>query len=474
MKKLFLQKQNMWIIIFVVYSVLWLGLCVFLLLPSVQLLVIKLGENFANSIGKSSADERIIKLAKNVPLYGFAFYIFSIFLITLEKLTIKRQDEKNHNWEKMFIASITLLAVAIRIAGFNHITGDYLGQSEWVMHFRTNGHFSGFKTFPGNYNAIYMYFLLILSYLPLSMELYIMKLFSCIFDFVCAFYAVKIIHNMTQNKKISLLAYAIILFSPTLFINSGLWAQCESMYAAFVLMSFYYLQKNKIRNAMLFFGIGLSFKLQAIFSLPFFIFFFVYKKISLKNFIFILIGLIVVSIPAWLFGWPIIRMPLNYIAGTDISDALTHNAPTIFVWGNIPPAIPVIFITTVLFCIGFLVIHKYSVPSNNTLLLLFLFCNFVIPFFLPRMHERYFYIGEIAVLLYSIVNPRRLWISLAVIMPALATYSGYLWRSNPFSLVHLSYVMLLAVIFILKWLIESIFLDQASYGEEETKKFLSS
>ena len=66
--------------------------------------------------------------------------------------------------------------------------------------------------------------------------------------------------------------------------------------------------------------------------------------------------------------------------------------------------------------------------------------------------------------MYSIANPRRFYIFFAVIMPTIATYSGFLWDSNPFSLVHLSYVMLVAVVFISKWLIESIYLDRASQG----------
>ena len=210
------------------------------------------------------------------------------------------------------------------------------------------------------------------------------------------------------------------------------------------------------------FGIGLSFKLQAIFPLPFTILFFIYKKISLKYFLYAVIGFFAVSIPAWLFGWPLIRWFHNYFSGTSLGGPLTLNAPTIFTWGNIPAAIPVVFITAVLFCIGFLIIGKYSQPSNDTLLLLFLFCNVSIPFFLPNMHERYFYAGEIAVLLYSLVNPKRFWISFAVIMPALATYSGYLWGTNPFPLVHLSGIMLLAIVFITKWLIESISGDQAA------------
>ena len=459
MKKTILK--NKWMIIFAVYSVIWLGACLFLLLPQSRLSILEFTENFFNTTtGRSYSPQRIIRDARQGAIYGFAFYVFLLFLVALEKFIIKRSGKNNINWERLFAALITLLAVAIRVAGFNYKTLDYLVQSEWVTHLRENGHFFGFKTFPGNYNAIYLYFLGILSYLPQTAELYLMKIISCAFDFVCAFYAMKIMHRITRNQKIGLLAYAAVLFTPTVFINSSLWAQSESMYTAFVLIAFYYLTEDKFRSAMLFFGIGLSFKLQVIFSLPFIILFFIYKKISLKNFLFIPIGLFAVSIPAYFFGWPLLRMPLNYLAGTDISTSLTHNAPTIFAWGNIPGIIPVIFIAAVLFCIGFLVINKHSVPSNNTLLLLFLFCNFSIPFFLPRMHERYFFVGEIAVVLYSIANPKRFWISLAVIMPALVTYSGYLWDFYPFPLMNLSGIMLLAVVIISKWLIESILQDQ--------------
>jgi Gpi18-like mannosyltransferase len=346
--------------------------------------------------------------------------------------------------------------------GFNYKTGDYFTQSSWVTYLRENGRFLGYKHFPGNYNAIYIYLLGILSYLPESLELYLMKAASCVFDYICAIFSMKIMQRMTQNKKTGLLTYAVILFSPTIFINSGLWGQCDSMHTAFVLMALYFLLNNNIRTAMIYFGVGLSFKLQAVFPLPFIIYFFVYKRISIKNLFYIFIGFFGVSIPAWLFGWPLIKCITNYIAGTNMSGVLTMNAPTIFTWGNITGIMPVIFITAVLCCIGFLIISKNSMPSNNTILLLFLFCNFAIPFFLPNMHERYFYIGEIAVLLYSIANPKRFWISIAVIMPALATYSGYLWWKNPFSLLNLSGVMLGAVIVISKWLLESIRFDQTA------------
>jgi hypothetical protein len=237
------------------------------------------------------------------------------------------------------------------------------------------------------------------------------------------------------------------------------------MYTAFMLISLFYIVKNSPVKVMIFFGISLSFKLQAIFMLPFIIFVFVYKKWSFTRLLYLFAGLLDVSIPAWLFGWPIYKWFTNYTAGTYIGGALFLNAPTVFTWGDIPGTIPVLFILCVLLCLGFLIINRKSEISNSTLLLLFLFCNFVIPFFLPNMHERYFYAGEIAVLLYVLLNPKRFWISLLVFLPAIFTYSNFLYGTSYFTLQQLSLVVLCGSVIITKWLIESIISDQHNYFE---------
>jgi Gpi18-like mannosyltransferase len=455
MKNIIWGNKTKTIVLFL-FSALWLIGCALLLIPQIRPLIIQFAEKYLVADGKIEHLEDIAKYA----FLGLAFYVFIVFAGVLEKTVIRSDDKKQYNWETLFIIIITVLSAVIRIAGFNHKTGDYFIQSSWVTYLRENGHFLGFKLFPGNDNAVYMYLLGILSYLPESMELYLMKAASCVFDYICAVFSMKIIRQITHSTKTGLLAYTIVLFSPTAFINSGLWGQSDSMYAAFILISFYLLLNNRIRAAMIYFGIGLSFKLQAIFSLPFIIYLFVYKKTSLKNLPHIFIGFFGVSVPAWLLGWPLVACIKNYVGGIGISDRLTRNAPTIFTWGNIPAAIPVIFIVAILLSIGFLIINKQRKPSYNTILLLFLFCNFSIPFFLPNMHERYFYIGEIAALLYAVANPKRFWIAIAVNIPALATYAGYLWETNPFSLLSLSGVMLFSTMVIFKWLVENIFLDQ--------------
>jgi Gpi18-like mannosyltransferase len=444
------------------FTVVWLTLCFLPLFPQIRNVLIGFVQDHVvhKTINYSFWDQRLVKIA----FAGFCFYAFIIFLFLLESLVINHDDNEKMDWECLFFFVVTILALLTRFSGFGHKTGDYILQSEWVAHLRENGHFGGLKTTSANYNAIYLYLCGVLSYLPASWELYVMKLFSCVFDFVCAVFSMKIIHQITSSRKMGLLAYAVILFSPTVVLNSGVWAQCDSIYAAFMLVSLFYIMVDRPIKSMIFFGVGLSVKLQAVFMLPALILVFIVKKWSVHRLLYVLPGIFTVSIPAWFFGWPPHKWFFNYFAGTEISGSnlLTMNAPTIYSWGIIDGGewMPILFITAMLMLLGFLVINRKTLMSYNTLLLLFLFCYFAVPFFLPNIHERYFYVGEIAVLLFSLVNPKKFYISFLVIMPAISTYFGYLYGAALFPLMQLSIVMLAGIIFITKWLIESILADQ--------------
>jgi len=293
-----LKENKKQLTLFIILTTLCFSACALLFVPQIQALIIVFAERNIVSDGTVDHPELITKVGVAA---GIAFYIFVLFLWALEYLIIKRRDDRVFNWELFFIVIITVLGAIIRLTGFEWQTSDFDLQSSWVTYLRENGRFSAFRHFPGNYNAIYMYILAILSYLPESLELSLMKAASCLFDYICAFAAMKIIGKITHNK-LGLLAYAVILFSPTVFINSGLWAQCDSMHTAFILLSLYYLLDNRVKLSLILFGVGLSFKLQAIFPLPFILYFFISRKISLKNLPYIFVGFFSVSIPAWFLG----------------------------------------------------------------------------------------------------------------------------------------------------------------------------
>lgn len=62
-----------------------------------------------------------------------------------------------------------------------------------------------------------------------------------------------------------------VLFLPQVFLNSGMWGQCDSIYTAFCLLALCALARGRSLPAFLLLGVGFAFKLQAVFFLPVFL-----------------------------------------------------------------------------------------------------------------------------------------------------------------------------------------------------------
>jgi Gpi18-like mannosyltransferase len=84
---------------------------------------------------------------------------------------------------------------------------------------------------------------------------------------VLAGFAALIVRERFRRPVFPLLCFTVVLYAPTVQVNSSWRGQCDSIYAA-CLGSLYFLLRNKPWWAAIFFGLALSFKLQAIFLLP--------------------------------------------------------------------------------------------------------------------------------------------------------------------------------------------------------------
>ena len=49
------------------------------------------------------------------------------------------------------------------------------------------------------------------------------------------------------------------------------------------------------------------------------------------------------------------------------------------------------------------------------------------PFFMPHMHERYFYLADALCILYVILNPKKVYVAPLVLLPSLMCYMLYLF-----------------------------------------------
>ena len=168
---------------------------------------------------------------------------------------------------RLVIAVTVVVAVLVRFVFINQVSADYRTfVSPWYDQLKAGG-LSALDGDYSNYNPPYLYLLALATHLPLP-KIIAIKGISMVFDLLLATFAALIVRERFPRPVLPLLTFALVLFAPTVVVNSAPWGQCDSIYAAFCLGSLYFLITRKPWWACVFFALGLSFKLQAIFFLP--------------------------------------------------------------------------------------------------------------------------------------------------------------------------------------------------------------
>ena len=299
------------------------------------------------------------------------------------------------------------------------------------------------------------------------------KLISVVFDVVLAAFAALIVRRYLPNPVVWLSSFTAVLFAPTVVVNSAAWGQCDSIYAAFCFGSLYFLLRDRPWWACIFFGIALSFKLQAIFFLPVLIIVLVVNRRRIAALLAVPATFLVFLIPAVIVGrkWESLLMiypdqlnsggsaggaaPLGGgrfgEAGAAATSSLTQNAPTVFQWvtsgspdvwtylGLGAAALIVVSIATAALLRRRELTEPQIVVLATTLVL-------AVPFFLPEMHERYFYLADVLTIVMAFYV-RRYWVVAIVVSGcSLLSYAPFLGQRTVVALPLVSFAEFLAVI----------------------------
>lgn len=247
----------------------------------------------------------------------------------------------------------------------------------------------------------------------------------------------------------------ITLFLPTVFLNSAIWGQADSIYTAFIVWSFYLLIKQKHIGAMILYGVAFSFKLQAIFVLPLLIMVYVLNRPKqLWHFLLIPAVYLVFCIPPLIAGRPLLDLLTIYINQTNTYPRLTLNMPNMFQWF---PETEYVYnmlsgyafgLFALLMAVAFfyLVVRKWRVRSD-TIIDVALWSLLMANFFLPAMHERYLYVADVLSLVYYIIKKRHKYVPLMVNLISLFAYFPFLFGMEPFphQYVAIGYAVLLVL-----------------------------
>lgn len=328
---------------------------------------------------------------------------------------------------KALLYGLILMTLLFKILLFPVKLGDYNFYLEpWMNFIKTHNYFYALKYDFYNYTPPYIYILILLAKLGFN-PLYSIKIVSILFEYVMAYYIGRIVYLKYADKRYILLSVAVLPMIPTLILNGAFWGQCDSIYSAFVVISLYYLIKEKYSISVLFLGVAFAFKAQTAFVLP--LFFYLFLKRDIRWYIFLIIPLVyfIAIIPPWIQGRNLMDLFAIYAKQSDYFRTLTLFFPNVYVWVSddfyvVGKTIGIITTITLTMFFGYWLKKQNVVLDIDVLITLALLSVIITPFLLPGMHERYLYLGDVLSVLYFIVRRKKIYISLGVITVSFYAY----------------------------------------------------
>ena len=350
------------------------------------------------------------------------FAICSIAILWGEKLLTRTR-------ELVLATALCTVAFYIRLVFMDHTTLDYINfLSNWVEYFRQNGGFRALSGSVGNYNVPYLYFLALFSYLDIY-DLYLIKLLSIIFDVLLAWGCLKLTGLYTAGTGKRMLVFLAALFLPTVVLNGSYWGQCDSIYVAFAVWSLYFALSGRPIWSVVFIALSFSFKLQAVFVMPVFLVLIFAGRVKWWHLAFFPLTYLIVVTPAVLAGKPFIETLTLYISqGDTVGSGLNYNSSSIFaLFSNVADKTGAARLGIgAAFTLVFLVFYWTYVHRDRLSKQVILLCTLLfavgIPYFLPHMHDRYFFAADIFSLVTAVVLPK--YFPLPVLV-SFASYLGY-------------------------------------------------
>ena len=359
------------------------------------------------------------------------------------------------------------LAFFLRAVCLDHSTLDYQDfLAQWAAFFRENGGFAAIKFPVGNYNAPYLYFMAAISYLPVP-DLYLIKLFSILFDVILAWGGQRIIVILAGRENPACwYAPVLLLLLPTVILNGAYWGQCDALYGALVVHALACALDKRPKTSVVLLAVAFSFKLQTIFVIPLWCALWFSGRVKFAHLWLFPLTYVGTILPALLLGKPLSDTLGVYLGQMGVNNELTFNAPSIYQFRPYGAQINEPLAARIGICAAFVlvlallaVLFRYRDKLSNEILLTSAVVLTVgVPFLLPYMHDRYFFLADVLTLIWACAVRRRFPQAVLIQLASLSSYSTYLRLkfTCPLHLGHYTFPMGLEALMVLAALILSI------------------
>ncbi len=364
---------------------------------------------------------------------------------------------KNLPYAEIIIISVGLiLAIALRASLVDFKSYDYLKYTHvWYNTLKSEG-FKVFATDFSNYNLPYLYLLYIVIRFFRDVPAPVaVKIPSLIADFISAWFVYRIVRLKYPESPFAILAAFAVLFAPTVVLNSAFWGQADALYTSALIATVYFLIDKKHIPTMLAFGIAVSFKAQAIFLSPLLLGLLLKREVPWKYFFIIPFVMLIGLLPALIAGRPFLDLLLIYPSQADQYQQLTMHAPSVF--ALIPDSsqtykyfYPIGLMITALIglCFAIIISKSRAKLSARLLLELALASVMLMPFLLPKMHERYFYPADVISIAFAFFVPDFYFVAIAMLTISFFAYQPFLFAQElvPLPILAIGLLILISIV----------------------------
>ena len=386
--------------------------------------------------------------------------------------------------ELLLVAALILLAVLARWAGWREKTNDMNIFFQWYNQLKAAGGWRGLDTSIGNYNAPFSYLLVLVMHLPGPLILK-MKAVFVTGDVVLAFFTYRITALRWPASRVPTAAALVVVLFPTVVLNASYLGQIDAMWAAPALGGVYYLLRGKPWWGAALCGAALAIKPQAMFIFPLLLLLVLAGKIRFRTLLAAPAAFLALDLPALLLG----RNPIELLTIYDLGrqahnvDGLTLGAPSI--WTFIPATHridslrtvgSILAVAVVIGVIYVLVVRMLDLTAERIVTAAALFA-ILVPFLLPGMHERYFFLADVLTLVLAVYRPRLWFVPVLVETSSFLSYLPYLFgngnNAHYLPRTILATMMFAALLTVGYVLMKEAFTDQPRSLEDELGELIS-
>jgi Gpi18-like mannosyltransferase len=307
----------------------------------------------------------------------------------------------------------------------------------WFAHIVHYGQLGAFAHPFSNYEPAYLYLLALLSLAHgLLAPMYLIKLLSVCGSVFLAFAVADLLKASGAEGKQVVLVFIL----PTAIINAALLGQCDALWVGSCVFAVAAMIRGRTARALVWCGIAFAFKAQAAFIAPFMVGALVGRRAAVWQWAIPPAVFVASLIPAWLLGWPMGLLLMVYpkqaaavifpgklanpwMAGTMFAKETTEQYFVLGYAGALAASAAIAALTAA------------SVRNRQAMLALAVLSAMALPYLLPKMLERYFFLADVLalVLALSLRNRTAIFVAVSIQTASLLSLLTYIyWFYTPF------------------------------------------